>query len=250
MREGVSLHYDTYGDGAPTVLLVPAWSIVHSRIWKAQVAFLARHYRVITFDGRGSGRSSRPRGAAAFTDTQYAADALAVLDATGTDRAVLVGLSCGATWAIHLAAANPERVQGIFAIAPACGLTIANPDRELERWLRTPHGPARGWQKYNRHNWLHGDLDTTSGGSTSRRCFASRTPPNRSRTRCCGRPTPMPKPWSTPPPRGWAPTGSPSNHSTTSLKRCSAPSTSSTEPRIGCVPSQSGSGWPNSPADH
>ena len=28
MREGVSLHYDTYGDGATTVLLVPAWSIV------------------------------------------------------------------------------------------------------------------------------------------------------------------------------------------------------------------------------
>ena len=49
MREGVSLHYDTYGDGATTVLLVPAWSIVHSRIWKAQVAFLARPAAAATF---------------------------------------------------------------------------------------------------------------------------------------------------------------------------------------------------------
>ena len=84
-RDGVSLHFDVYGDAATTVLLLPTWSIVTSRFWKAQVAFLARHYRVVTFDGRGSGRSSRPRGAAAYADHEFAADALAVLDATQTD---------------------------------------------------------------------------------------------------------------------------------------------------------------------
>ena len=68
MREGVSLHYDTYGDGATTVLLVPAWSIVHSRIWKAQVAFLARPVAAATLRGGapgiqagvGSGRHPQP----------------------------------------------------------------------------------------------------------------------------------------------------------------------------------------------
>ena len=58
MREGVSLHYDTYGDGATTVLLVPAWSIVHSRIWKAQVAFLARPAAATTL--RGDAPGSQP----------------------------------------------------------------------------------------------------------------------------------------------------------------------------------------------
>ncbi len=176
IRDGVSLHYDVYGDGAVTILLMPTWSIVHSRVWKAQVAFLARHYRVITFDGRGCGRSSRPRGAQAFTDAQYAADARAVLDATDTERAVLVGFSCGATYAVHLAAANPERVDGLFAIAPTCGLQIARPERERAVWLgdyERPLGPERqraawqttldrpprGWLKYNRDYWLHGDLD-------------------------------------------------------------------------------------------
>ena len=67
-RDGVSLHFDVYGDAATTVMLLPTWSVVPSRFWKLQVAFLARHYRVVTFDGRGSGRSSRPRGAAAFAD--------------------------------------------------------------------------------------------------------------------------------------------------------------------------------------
>jgi pimeloyl-ACP methyl ester carboxylesterase len=157
VRDGVSVHYDVYGDGPVNVLLLPTWSIVPSRFWKAQVPFLARHYRVIAFDGRGSGRSSRPRGPAAFADREMAADAVAVLDATATDRAVVVGFSCGAAWAVHLAAANPERVQGIFAIGPACGLAIVQPDRERARWLREFDEP-HGWQKYSRHNWLHGDL--------------------------------------------------------------------------------------------
>src|SRR3712207_9014318 len=56
-------------------------------------SYLSRHFRVVTFDGRGNGRSDRPEGAAAYRNEEYAADALAVLDATGTERAVVVGLS-------------------------------------------------------------------------------------------------------------------------------------------------------------
>jgi len=59
-REGVKVFYEVFGDGELTVLLMPSWSVVHSRSWKMQVPFLARHYRVITFDGRGNGRSDRP----------------------------------------------------------------------------------------------------------------------------------------------------------------------------------------------
>ena len=61
-RDGVALAYEVFGEGDTTVLLMPTWSIVHSRVWKAQVAYLARHYRVLTFDGRGCGRSGRPVG--------------------------------------------------------------------------------------------------------------------------------------------------------------------------------------------
>jgi pimeloyl-ACP methyl ester carboxylesterase len=51
------LYYEVYGSGEPTIFLLPTWSIIHSRHWKMQIPYLARHCRVITFDGRGNGRS-------------------------------------------------------------------------------------------------------------------------------------------------------------------------------------------------
>ena len=66
-RDGVRVFWERYGEGEPTVLLLPTWSIVHSRFWKAQIPYLARHCRVLTFDGRGNGRSDRPAGRRART---------------------------------------------------------------------------------------------------------------------------------------------------------------------------------------
>jgi len=100
-REGVRLHYEVHGTGEPTILLLPTWSIIHSRHWKMQIPHLARHCRVLTFDGRGNGRSDRP--ASGYAEQVFAADTLAVMDATGTDRAVLVSLSLGAQRGLILA---------------------------------------------------------------------------------------------------------------------------------------------------
>ena len=152
-RDGVRLAYEVFGDGDTTVLLMPTWTIIDSRFWKAQVGFLSRHYRVVTFDGRGSGRSGSPVGAAAYAEGAYAADTVAVMDATGTETAVLVALSRGSTWAVHVAAAYPERVLGLFAISPACQFadTGSNVSRFTERQAGT-----EGWAKSNRHYWLEG----------------------------------------------------------------------------------------------
>ena len=59
-RDGVKLYWEVYGSGEQTVFLLPTWSIIHSRHWKMQIPYLARHCRVLTFDGRGNGRSDRP----------------------------------------------------------------------------------------------------------------------------------------------------------------------------------------------
>ena len=80
-RGGVRVWWEAYGAGEPAILLMPTWSIVHSRHWKAQIHYLARHFRVVTLDGRGNGLSDRPADSAAYADAEIVADAVAVLDA-------------------------------------------------------------------------------------------------------------------------------------------------------------------------
>ncbi|MDQ1542331.1 MAG: hypothetical protein QOH29_3057 [Actinomycetota bacterium] len=152
-RDGVKIGYEVFGDGSPTILLLPSWSIVHSRRWKAQVPFLARQYRVITYDGPGNGRSDRPTDAAAYSSKAIADDAVLVLDATSTDTAVGVGLSMGAAFLLELGAAHPERLIGAVFVAPTVGLADPRPDRpdySFDDELDTDEG----WAKYNAPYWL------------------------------------------------------------------------------------------------
>ncbi len=151
-RDGVRVFYEVYGAGDPTLVLLPTWSIVHSRVWKLQIPYLARHFRVVTFDGRGNGRSDRPVGAEQYRITEFADDALAVMDATDTAGAILVALSCGALWATVLAADHPERVAGIVYLGPAVALAPNHTERQLHPFEDALEADA-GWAKYNRRYW-------------------------------------------------------------------------------------------------
>jgi pimeloyl-ACP methyl ester carboxylesterase/predicted glycosyltransferase len=153
-RDGVSVFYEVYGDGEPTILLMPTWSIIHSRCWKGQIAYLARHFRVLTFDGRGNGRSDRPSEPEAYAEQEYADDALAVMDVTGTDRAVLVSLSRGVERSLLLAAEHPERVAGMVAISPALPLPPAAPRADAEEMFKRRRDSPQGWEKWNGRYWL------------------------------------------------------------------------------------------------
>ncbi|MGH3110863.1 MAG: alpha/beta fold hydrolase [Gaiellaceae bacterium] len=152
-RDGVELYWEVYGSREPTVLLLPTWSIIHSRHWKMQIPYLARHCRVLTFDGRGNGRSDRPAEPDAYHEREFAADALAVMDATRTERAVLVSLSLGAQRALLLAGAHAERVDGAVFICPAVPLGEPLPERTRYSW-EEELDTDEGWAKYNRWYWL------------------------------------------------------------------------------------------------
>jgi pimeloyl-ACP methyl ester carboxylesterase/predicted glycosyltransferase len=152
-RAGVTIAYEVFGSGETTILLLPTWSIIHSRFWKMQVPYLARHYRVITFDGRGNGKSDRPTDPAAYAKEEYVADALAVLDATDTPRAALVTLSMSAQWGLLLAANHPERVAGVVFIAPALPIAAAHGYRMVHSF-ESALDTDEGWAKYNRPYWL------------------------------------------------------------------------------------------------
>ena len=152
-RDGVRVFYEVYGDAPTTFLLFPTSPISHSRMWKAQIAYLARRYRVVTLDPRGNGRSDTPEDAAAYSYWEFVGDGRAVLDAVGAESALVGGICDGGGWALMLAATHPAAVLGVFAIAPCVpGLTPAHPNYRLYP-SDVPLDTDEGWAKCNIHYW-------------------------------------------------------------------------------------------------
>jgi pimeloyl-ACP methyl ester carboxylesterase/predicted glycosyltransferase len=160
-RDGVGIHYEVYGEGGLTLLLIPPAPITHSRIWKGLIPYLSRHYRVVTVDGRGNGRSGRPTDATAHSLEANLEDILGVLDASGTGSAVVVAHCHANWWAVNLARRDPDRVDALIAIEPG----IPYLGRPQPHWVETaPHWDEvledpQGWELNNRHVYVNRHRD-------------------------------------------------------------------------------------------
>ncbi len=153
-RNGASIHYEIYENDGPTVFLMPTWQIIHSRHWKMQIPYLSRHYRVVTFDPVGNGRSDRHTDIARFRIEEVVADAVAVMDHTETASAVLAGLSYGGGLSILTAALHPDRIDGIVVISAAHFWSVEHPDRlPAFEAIEEPADNPEGWFKYNLDHW-------------------------------------------------------------------------------------------------
>lgn len=153
-RDGVRIYYEVHGSGDPTLMLIPSSPITHSRSWKGQVPYLARHFKVVTMDGRGNGRSDRPVGVEAHTREENISDILAVMDAAGVDSAILVAHCHANWWVVELVADHPERALALVAIEPGVPYVGGPPNpnwamssETFEEVLEEPSG----WQLFNRH---------------------------------------------------------------------------------------------------
>jgi pimeloyl-ACP methyl ester carboxylesterase/predicted glycosyltransferase len=153
-RDGVKIHYEIYGDGPETIVFVPPWAIVHSRIYKAQLPYFSERFRCITFDARGNGKSDRPMNVAAYSLENYVADVLAVMDATETGNAILVGLSMGGMHVSVLAAHHPERVRAAILVGTVASIGPANFPRLATSHFEAKRERFEGWDKFNREYWL------------------------------------------------------------------------------------------------
>lgn len=149
----VQIYYEVYENDDPTIFLIPPSPITHSRIYKGQIPYLARHFRVVTFDGRGNGKSDRPAGANQHTTAHNVTDAIAVLDASGTGHAILVAHCHANMWAFEIARNHPDRVSGWVAIEPGLPYIGTSHDHwktGSTTWNEVLDDPS-GWELFNRH---------------------------------------------------------------------------------------------------
>ncbi len=114
---GLQLAYASHGEGPPVLLITGTGYAMD--FWDPFVPGLSHALRVITFDNRGAGGSSKPEGP--YSTRQMAADALGLMDALGLEWAHVVGHSLGGMVAQELALAAPQRVRKLVLAATVAG---------------------------------------------------------------------------------------------------------------------------------
>jgi pimeloyl-ACP methyl ester carboxylesterase len=131
-RAGTRIYYQVTGDpgGHPPLLLSHGFS-ASSAMWEPNVAALAADRQVITWDLRGHGRSDSPDDPAQYSHAACLADMAALLDAAGTERAVVGGLSLGGFLSLAFAQERPERVDALVLCDTGPGFRS---DQARQRW--------------------------------------------------------------------------------------------------------------------
>jgi class 3 adenylate cyclase len=146
-----TIAYQVAGEGALDLLFLPGWISQIEQLWEASAVrrFLERlavFNRLILFDRRGSGLSDS--AGEAHTLEQEARDALAVLDAVGSERAALLTYGLGGPVGALLAADYPERVGALIMYASIARTSWA-PDYD---WAMTRENRAR-WTEQTIAAW-------------------------------------------------------------------------------------------------
>lgn len=108
LSTGVKTYYRVDGRG-DWLLLIMGTAADHST-WASQVEAYRDHYRVITYDARGTGRATHPPDPHDYSMRILADDAAALMDHLGVERAHISGLSLGSATAQELAINHPDKV--------------------------------------------------------------------------------------------------------------------------------------------
>lgn len=135
----VRLYYETHGLGEP-LLLIPGFGCT-THIYQQQTPAFSERFRVIVYDPRGATRSSVP--AEGWTMRDYAADAVAVLDAAGAASAFVLGTSFGGMAALNLAIEHPARVRRLVlgCTTPGGAAHVSPPPERIALFLASAEEP-------------------------------------------------------------------------------------------------------------
>lgn len=131
--DGVRIHYQEKGSGAPLVLIHGFSSSTYS--WKDVFDPLSKNFRVIAVDLKGFGFSAKPDGD--YTRRAQAVLVTHLLDYLKIDKAWLAGNSMGGEVALNVALQSPQRVAGLVLIDSA-GVTVSGSGSLAPGYLLVP----------------------------------------------------------------------------------------------------------------
>jgi pimeloyl-ACP methyl ester carboxylesterase len=182
---GLNIYYEEQGVGPP-LLLIQGGFDTHE-IWRSQLPILAPHFRVITSDSRGLGRTDHPGGAVSYE--MMAEDVLALSKTLGLEKPLICGIGDGACVALQIAVWAPESaaayvfiaawlwnakeearrgmlvVQDVLGLPGPLRMQLTDQDLELiersQSWLvfdyfQRAHQPLRGpeyWKTFLKNMW-------------------------------------------------------------------------------------------------
>ncbi len=118
----LQMYYEVHGDGPPVLNIGGTGGDL--RVSMPDRSPLNRHFRVLSFDQRGLGRTSKPEGE--FTMADYAADAAALVRSVGWSRCHVIGTSFGGMVALNLAVEHPELVDRLVLCCTSPGGSAAS----------------------------------------------------------------------------------------------------------------------------
>lgn len=147
---GARLYVEQQGAGEPLVLLHAG--IADRRQWDDQLPDFASSFAVTRYDHRGWGRSEAPAGPVAFHEDLYA-----LLSALGIERAHVLGISMGGTFAIDFALSHPQMVSSLILVDSwLSGFSV--PASEAEQAIWAAFEAALAEEQLDRANELETDL--------------------------------------------------------------------------------------------
>ena len=130
--DGTRTHYLEAGEGPQHLVLMHGGGIgVDAELtWYENITPLAAHFHVIAFDQIGFGKTDMPARREEFGKLLRTEHALAVLDALGLERAILVGHSEGGFIASRIAVTHPERVEKLVVVASGSTAPLYGDERD------------------------------------------------------------------------------------------------------------------------
>jgi 3-oxoadipate enol-lactonase len=135
LPDGAKLHYEVAGEGPVVTLIHPGlWDM---RTWDREFGVLTESgYRVLRYDVRGYGKSSRPEPGATYSHVR---DLEALLEANEVISTALIGCSMGGGIELDYALVHPEQIWGLVLVAP--GLGGYEVTEEEEEWWAQRDAP-------------------------------------------------------------------------------------------------------------